>query len=96
MNARNIPFLAGTAMAYGLTEEQAIRSVSLSSCEILGIDKMYGSLEVGKSATLFVSDGNALDMRTNNLALGMIDGIFMSLDNMQRDLYEKYSKKYEK
>ena len=96
MNARNIPFLAGTAMAYGLTEEQAIRSVSLSSCEILGIDKMYGSLEVGKSATLFVSDGNALDMRTNNLALGMIDGVFMSLENMQSDLYKKYTEKYEK
>ena len=96
MNARNIPFLAGTAMAYGLTEEEAIRSVSLSSCEILGIDKSYGSIELGKSATLFVSDGNALDMRTNNLALAMIDGIFMSLDNMQRDLYEKYQKKYGK
>ena len=40
MNARNIPFLAGTAMAYGLTEEEAIRSVSLSSCEILGIDPL--------------------------------------------------------
>lgn len=95
MNARNIPFLAGTAMAYGLTEEEAIRSISLSSCEILGIDKMYGSVEVGKSATLFVSDGNALDMRTNNIALGMIDGIFMSLTNMQSDLWKKYVGKYE-
>lgn len=95
MNARNIPFLAGTAMAYGLTEEEAIRSISLSSCEILGIDKMYGSVEVGKSATLFVSDGSALDMLTNNIALGMIDGIFMSIENMQTDLWKKYVGKYE-
>lgn len=94
MNARNIPFLAGTAMAYGLTEEEAITSVSLSSCEILGIDKSYGSIEKGKSATLFVSDGNALDMRTNNLFVAMIDGAFMSLDNMQSDLYKKYTEKY--
>lgn len=95
MNARNIPFLAGTAMAYGLTEEEAVRSISLSSCEILGIDKNYGSVEIGKSATLFVSDGNALDMRTNNLFVALIEGSFMSLDNMQSDLYEKYKAKYE-
>lgn len=94
MNARNIPFLAGTAMAYGLTMEEAISSVSLTSCEIMGIDKLYGSIEVGKSATLFVSDGNALDMRTNKLFLGMIDGVFISLDNHQTELYNKYSKKY--
>jgi imidazolonepropionase-like amidohydrolase len=95
MNARNIPFLAGTAMAYGLSEEEAVQAVSLSSCEILGIDKNYGSIEVGKSATLFVSDGNALDMRTNNLFVALIDGTFMSLVNSQSLLYEKYKKKYE-
>ena len=94
MNARNIPFLAGTASAYGLNEEDAISAVSLWSCEIMGIDKMYGSVEKGKSATLFVSDGNALDMRTNNLFLAMIDGKFMSLENSQSKLYKKYSEKY--
>lgn len=94
MNARNIPFLAGTAMAYGLTEEEAIRAVSLSSCEILGIDAKYGSVEKGKSATLFVSKGNALDMRTNNVTLSLIDGKFVNLENSQSILYKKYSKKY--
>lgn len=94
MNARNIPFLAGTAMAYGLTEEEAVRSISLSSCEILGLDDKYGSVEKGKSATLFVSDGNALDMRTNNLFLALVDGKFMSLENHQTELFERYKKKY--
>jgi hypothetical protein len=96
MNARNLPFQAGTAMAYGLTEEEAIRSISLSVCEIVGIDKKYGSIEEGKSATLFVSNGNALDMRTNNVSFALIRGKFMSTDNFQKDLYEKYSKKYQK
>lgn len=96
MNSRNIPFLAGTARAYGLSTEEAIRAVSLSSCEILGIDKMYGSIEKGKSATLFVSQGDALDMRTNQLKLALIDGEFMPLDNMQTDLYYKYKNKYER
>lgn len=94
MNARNLPFLAGTAFAYGLSLEDAISSISLWPCQILGIDDKYGSLETNKSATLFVSDGNALDMRTNNLFLAMIDGKFVSLKNHQRDLYEKYQQKY--
>ena len=94
MNARNIPFLAGTAKAYGLTEEQAVAAVSLSACKILGIDKDYGSVEEGKSATLFVSTGSALDMRSNNLTLAMINGVFMSLENSQKALYEKYEGKY--
>jgi len=96
MNARNIPFLAGTARTYGLTTEEAIRAVSLSSCEILGIDKQYGSIEKGKSATLFVSEGDALDMRTNQLNLAIIDGDFVSLENMQTDLYYKYTTKYKR
>jgi hypothetical protein len=93
MNTRNLPFQAGTAMAYGLTEEQAVRSISLSAAEILGIDKEYGSIEVGKSATLFVSEGNALDMRTNNLTHALIRGKFISLDNFQKGLYELYQEK---
>ena len=94
MNTRNLPFLAGTAMAYGLSEEEAVRSISLSSAEILGIDKHYGSIEKGKSATLFVSDGDALDMRTNDLFLGMINGKFISTRNFQLDLFEKFTDKY--
>lgn len=95
MNARNIPFLAGTAMAYGLSEEDAVRSVSLSACEIMGVDKKYGSIEVGKSATLFVSKGSALDMMTNDVEVALIDGNFVNLMNFQEELYLKYKKKYE-
>jgi len=94
MNTRNIPFLAGTAMAYGLSEEDAISAVSLWSCEITGVSESYGSIEKGKSATLFVSTGNALDMRTNKVTLGMIDGQFIDLENSQYKLYKKYEKKY--
>jgi len=94
MNTRNLPFLAGTAMAYGLTEEQAIASVSLNAAKILGIDQQVGSLKVGKKATLFVSEGNALDMRTNNVVLALVNGNFIDLNNHQKQLSEKYHKKY--
>lgn len=94
MNTRNIPFLAGTAMAYGLTEEQAITAISLSTAKIIGVDKIAGSIEVGKQATLFVNKGTPLDMRTNNLIFGMVNGKFVDLSNVQTKLYDKYKKKY--
>mgnify|MGYP000745062590 CR=1 FL=1 len=65
MNSRNLPFYAGTTVAHGLSKEQALQLITLNTAKILGIDAKYGSLEVGKSATLFISKGDALDMRTN-------------------------------
>lgn len=94
MNARNLPFLGGTARAYGLSEEEAIGALSLRACEIMGIDKLYGSIEAGKSATLFVSDGDALDMLGNLVSLALINGVFVDLNNHQKQLYIKYSNKY--
>lgn len=95
MNSRNLPFLAGSAMAYGLTEEEAINAVTLSTAQILGVDSFTGSIEVGKKATLFISEGNALEMKTNDVTLGMINGSFIELTNHQTELYLKYKNKYE-
>jgi hypothetical protein len=95
MNARNIPFLAGTAFSYGLPYEEAVKSITLNPCEIMGIEKDFGSIEIGKNATLFVSKGNALDMRTNEVNLILINGKFSSTSNFQTELYQKYKKKYQ-
>ncbi len=92
--ARNLPFLAGTAAAYGLTKEQAVKSITLSTAKMLGIDKTTGSIEVGKDATLFISNGDALDMRTNNVEKAFIKGKSIDLDNEQKALYLKYKNKY--
>lgn len=96
MNARNLPFIAGSAMAYGLSEEDAVRAVTLSAAEILGVDEKYGSIEKGKKATLFLSKGNALDMKTNNVVSILVNGEFVPTENHQTELYLKYKKKYEK
>jgi hypothetical protein len=95
MNARNLPFQAGTAMAYGLTEEEALQAISLNACKILGIDKEFGSIETGKSATLFVSSGPALDMKTNQVSTLIFNGQLVSSENFQFKLYQKYKKKYQ-
>ncbi len=93
-HARNIPFLAGTARAYGLTNEQAVASVSYNTAKILGIDKQTGSLEVDKDASFFISTGDALDMMTNNIILAFINGKKLMLTNTQQEQYQRYSKKY--
>lgn len=94
MNTRNLPFYAGTAAAYGLTKEQALQAITLNTAKILGIDKTCGSIEIGKDATLFISTGDALDMKTNNVELAFIQGRKIDLSSRQKNLYEKYSKKY--
>lgn len=93
MNARNIAFLAGTAAAYGLTKEQALQSITLNSAKILGVDAMIGSVELGKLASIIVSDGDILDMKSNNITLAFINGRLINLKNFQYDLYKKYSNK---
>lgn len=95
MGARNIPFHAGTAVAYGLPYEEAVKSITLNVAKILGIDKNCGSLETGKDATLFISEGDALDMRGNKLTHAFIQGRSIDLSSKQTELYEKYLKKYE-
>jgi len=92
--ARNLPFYAGTAAAYGLGKEGAVQAITLNAAKVLGIDNEVGSLEEGKRATLFVSKGDALDMMTNNLTRAFIDGKTIQLDGEQQALYKQYSEKY--
>jgi len=89
-NNFNLPFMAGTAAAHGLSKEDALKSLTLWPAEIFGIDETQGSLEVGKNATLIVSEGDILDMQSSKVELMFIDGRKVDLDNKHKRLYEKY------
>jgi len=91
---RNLAFMAGTSAGYGLTKEEALMSITSSPAKILGIDSTAGTIETGKDATLFISSGDALDMRTNNVENAFINGREINLDNVQKQLYRKYKEKY--
>jgi imidazolonepropionase-like amidohydrolase len=93
MGARNLPFTAGTAAAYGMDQEEALKLITSNTAKILGLPNV-GTLEGGKEATLFLSEGNALDMRTNNVTHAWIRGRKLDLSNHQAELYERYKKKY--
>ncbi len=94
MQSRNLPFIAGTAAAYGLTKEQALQSVTLNVAKIMGIEKLIGTLEEGKAASIVVSDGDLLDMKSNKVVLAYINGKPVNLYNEQQMLYQKYINKY--
>jgi imidazolonepropionase-like amidohydrolase len=94
MNTRNLPFLAGTCAAYGLDKEVALQLITSNTAKILGIDSFCGTLESGKDATLFISEGDALDMRTNKLQETFIQGRLINLNNHQSELNTIYKKKY--
>ena len=91
---RNISFNAGTAATYGLSKEQALQAITLNTAKILGIDDRTGSLEAGKDANIVVCDGDILDMKSSNVSYAIIQGRNVSLDNKQKQLYERYRYKY--
>lgn len=95
MQSRNLPFYAGTCAAYGMGKEEALKLITSNTAKILGIDAIVGTLEVGKHATLFISEGDALDMRTNSLTHAFIQGREISLETHQTELFDRYMKKYE-
>lgn len=94
MNTRNLPFYAGQVVGQGMDKEEALKMITSNAAKILGIDNDYGTLEIGKSATLFISDGDALDARTNLISKAFIDGREISLNSHHTTLYHRYSEKY--
>ena len=94
MNTRNLPFYAGTFAAYGVAKEKAVEMITLNAAKILGIDERLGSLEVGKDATVFIAEGDALDMRTNQLSHAFIQGREISLETHQTELWKRYMEKF--
>jgi imidazolonepropionase-like amidohydrolase len=93
-SGRNLPFMAGTAAAYGLGKEAAVSLITLGNAKLLGIDDKLGSIEVGKYATLFTSKGDALEMMSNQLTSAFIQGRKVQIEGMQQELFERFQEKY--
>jgi imidazolonepropionase-like amidohydrolase len=93
---RNLPFVAGNAGGYGLTSEECLQMITGNTAKALGIDDMVGTLEKGKHATIVVSVGDILDMRTNRVEMAFIRGKKIDLDDKQKRLNKKFSAKFGK
>lgn len=93
-NSRNLPYHASFAAAHGLDPAEALKSVTLSPAQILGVDSMVGSLEAGKHATLIVTTGDPLETQTE-VTSAWIRGRQVQLTSRHTRLYEKYKQKYQ-
>lgn len=91
-NVRNLPYNAGFAAAYGLGQEEALRAVTIVPAELFGVADKLGSIEVGKQATLFVSDGDPFETKTNVLHV-FIAGWQMPMVSRQTLLYDEFLKR---
>lgn len=90
---RSLPFEAGTAVAHGLPRDQALRSITLDAAEVLDVADRLGSLETGKLASFFVTDGDPLEIRTN-VERVFIQGRELPLTDKQTRLRDKYEERY--
>ena len=64
-HVRTLPNEAMRAITWGLSKQEAMRAITLSAAEILGIDDLVGSLEPGKDATFFISETDPMLIETN-------------------------------
>ncbi len=88
-NVRNLPFNAGYAAAYGLGKEEALKSITIVPAQILGIDDRLGSLEIGKTANLFISNGDPFEPRVQ-IEQVFISGWKIPMENRHTQLYEQF------
>jgi imidazolonepropionase-like amidohydrolase len=87
-----LPWEAGVAVAFGLPEEEALKSVTINAAEFMGIADKVGSLEVGKEATLLITTGTPLDM-TSNIIQSYIQGREIDMNDIQKHWFTKYMEK---
>ncbi len=92
-DTRNLVFAAGQAISYGLTPEQALRSVTINAAQIAGVADKIGSIEVGKAASLVVSDGDIFDYLGHKVTHLWIDGRAVDLNNRHKQLHNKYQQR---
>ena len=91
---RDLPYHAGLAGAFGLSKEEALKSVTLYPAQILGVADRMGSIEVGKVANIVVTDGDLLEPRTN-VRYVFIDGRLIPLTSRHTELFESFKDRKE-
>lgn len=92
-NAMRLRHHAATAAGFGLHAEEALKAITLYPAKIFGLSDRIGSLEVGKDATLILTDGDVLDLRSN-IEQMFIQGRKIDMADKQKNLFERYREKY--
>jgi len=93
-NVRNLPYHAAIAAGFGLPEDEALKAITLSPAEILGVSDRVGSLQAGKDATLIITTGTPLET-TTQVEAAFVQGKPVQLNDRHKRLWRKYQQKYE-
>jgi hypothetical protein len=88
-SARDLPYEVGLAMAYGFDAEEALKSITINPARMFGVDKDYGSIEVGKVANVIVTTGDPIDIRSQIKEV-FVKGQRQKFDDRHTELYERY------
>lgn len=91
-SARNLPYVAAMAAAFGLPREEALKAITAYPAEILGVSDLVGTLEPGKAADLVVTDGDPLEL-TTKVEQVWIAGRPVPMEDRQTRLLQKYEAK---
>ncbi len=88
---RNLPVPAALSVAHGLSEEEAIKALTINPAKILGIEAELGSLEMGKTANVVIWSASPIQMKSRVQAV-IIRGKIIPLESIQTRLRDKFEK----
>jgi imidazolonepropionase-like amidohydrolase len=88
-NVRNLPYNAGFAAAYGMGREEALKAITIIPAEIFGVADKLGSIEEGKTANLFIADGDIFETKTK-VEQVFINGWKIPMESRQTQLYQEF------
>ena len=90
-NVRRQPVPASLSVAYGLSEEEAIKALTINPAKILGIDDQVGSLEEGKIANVVICTKSLLQL-SSKINTVIIKGRVIPLTSYQTRLRDKFER----
>ncbi len=88
-SARDMPYEVGLSIAYGMDADEALKAMTVNPAKMFGVDRDYGSIEVGKVANVIVTTGDPIDIRTQIKEV-FVKGLRQKFDDRHTELYEKY------
>ena len=88
-NVRNLKYDAGVAVAFGMTWDDALRAITLTPAEVLGVANRVGSLQPGRDANVVVWSGDPFEFATRAEHV-LIRGREVTQPSRQDELMERY------
>jgi len=88
---RSIPVPASISVAHGLSEEEAIKALTINPAKILGVDNLVGSLEVGKLGNVVLWSETPIQL-SSRVHKVIIEGKVVPMTSVQTRLRDKFEK----